>query len=90
MIRTLQVMRDLGAQSICEKLLDLEPEVLYSSYLSASGFRVAEAIKSSIANFEKLTVLVLPLHLGKESLVLATPIDSDLKGIVARAKLILQ
>jgi len=74
---------------MCERILALEPEVLYSSYLSASGSRVAEATRNSITNFEKLTVMVLPLHPNKESLVLATPTRSDLNGIVARAKRIL-
>ena len=82
-------MRELDPQSVCEKLLDLEPEVLYSSYLNSTGSRIAEATRSSITNFERLTITVLPLHPGKESLVLATPTDSDLHEIVARAKMIL-
>jgi hypothetical protein len=86
---SLQVIQELDAQSICEKLLDLEPEVLYSSYLSSSGSRVAEATRGSITKFERLTVMVLPLLPSKESLVLATPANSDLSGIITRAKQIL-
>ncbi len=89
MMCALQVMRELDVQSICETLLDLEPEVLYSSYLNASGSRVGEATKSSITNFERLTVMVLPINPSKESLVLAIPINSDLNGILARVKQVL-
>ena len=82
----MQVLRKIDAQSICERLLNLEPEILYASYLNATGSREAEAIKNSIVDFERLTIIVLPLHPGKETLVLAARTGCDLNEIVATAK----
>jgi len=81
----MQVVRKLDAQSTCERLLNLQPDIVYASYLNATGSRVGEAIKNSIVDFKRLTVIVLPLHRGKETLVLATRIGSDLNEIVATA-----
>ena len=50
---------------------------------------MGEAKKSLIGSYQELTVMVLPLNPGKDALVLATPLESDLTEIVAKAKSLL-
>ncbi len=73
-------------QSTCESLLDLDAKIMYSSYLDVSGSIMGEAMKNSIVIHNRLAVMVLPVSPGKESIVLATEIDSDLTGIVEKTK----
>jgi len=82
----MQIVREADPQSICDKLLTLDSEILYSSYLDSEGRRLGEAVKRLIGLYDELTVMVLPLHPGKDSLVLASPIGSDLTDITAKAK----
>ncbi len=82
----MQALKEVNAQLICDRLLTVDPKILYSSYLDARGRRKAEATKSLIVLYDELTVMVLPLHPGKDSLVLAAPIESDWTDIVTKAK----
>lgn len=83
----MQVAREVSGSSICEKLLSLDDgKILYSSYVDASGSVVCEATRNSIVGYDRLTVVVLPLHSGVESLTLAIPVNCDLKGIIAEIK----
>jgi hypothetical protein len=82
----MQAAREANPQSICERLLNLDSRILYSSYLDYRGQRIGEAIKSLIGLYDELTVLVLPLHPSEDALVLAAPIDSNLSDIVTKAK----
>ncbi|HXQ92180.1 MAG TPA: hypothetical protein VN739_04180 [Nitrososphaerales archaeon] len=54
--------------------------------MDSEGRRLGEAVKRLIGLYDELTVMVLPLHPGKDSLVLAAPIDSDLTDIAVKAK----
>ena len=83
---TLQIMREVSRQSMCEKLLTLDSKILYSSYLDSEGRRVGEASKRLIELYDELAVMVLPLHPLKDALVLAVPIGSDLIDIITKAK----
>ena len=82
----LQIVREFDPQWVCEKLLTLDSKILYSSYLDSTGTIAGEAINSLIGFYDELTVMVLPLHPDKGSLVLVTPIGSDLTEIVTKAK----
>jgi hypothetical protein len=82
----LQIVREFDPQSICEKLLTLDSKILYSSYLDEAGSVLGEATKNLIGFYDELTVMMLPLHLGKGALVLAAPLGSDLTEIVTKAK----
>ena len=82
----MQIVSEVNPQSICEKLLTLDSKILYSSYLNSAGRRVGEATKSLIGLYDELTVMVLPFHPGKDALVLAAPIGSDITEIVTKAK----
>jgi hypothetical protein len=85
----MQIVSEVRPQSICERLLTLDSKILYSSYLDSHGRRVGEATKSCIGNYDKLTVMLLPLHPSKDALVLAAPIGLDLTDIVTKAKSLL-
>ncbi|MFI5422089.1 MAG: hypothetical protein ACHQ1H_14080 [Nitrososphaerales archaeon] len=76
----------INPQLLCERLLALDSKILYSSYVNSSDSRVGEAIRSQIGLQVKLTIMVLPVNRGKDSLILAAPIRSDLTEIVAKAK----
>jgi hypothetical protein len=76
----------INPQLLCERLLTLDSKILYSSYVNSSDSRVGEAIRSQIGLQEKLTIMVLPVNKGKDSLILAAPIRSNLTEIVAKAK----
>ena len=82
----MQVLSKNDPQSTCESLLDLDAKIMYSSYLDVSGSILGEAIKNSIVVHNRLTVMVLPVSPGKESIVLATEIGSDLTRIVEKTK----
>jgi hypothetical protein len=82
----LRVITEVHPQSICDRLLTLDSKILYSSYLDSGGHRACEATKSLIENYDELTVMVLPVLPGKDALVLATPIGSDLADIVSKAR----
>ena len=82
----MQTVTELSPQGICERLLELDSNLLYSSYLDSEGRRVGEATKDLIKMYEALTILLLPLRRELGSLVLATPIGSDLTEIVTKAK----
>ena len=81
-----QVIREVDAQSMCEKLLARDSRILYSSYLDSDGQRVGEATRSLIGIYDELTIVMLPLLPGKGELVLAVPVESDLIEIVGKAK----
>jgi hypothetical protein len=82
----MQTVRELSPQVVCERLLELDSNLLYSSYLDSEGRRVGEATKDVIKMYKVLTVLLLPLRHELGSLVLATPVGSDLTEIVTKAK----
>jgi hypothetical protein len=82
----MQALREIQHQEFCESLLSLDSKILYSSYLDSRGKRLAEATKRVIGLYDQLTVIVLPLHPGKDALVLAAAIDSDWAEIVPKAK----
>ncbi len=85
----MQVLQKLDPQSICENLLNLDAKIMYSSYLDVSGSVAGEAIKKSIVNYESLTITLLPISFGGESIVLATETNSDLAAIVKGTKRLL-
>jgi len=85
----MQVLKKADPQSTCESLLGLDSKIMYSSYLDVSGSIMGEAMKKSIVIHDRLTVMVLPISPGKESIVLATETDSDLTEIVGKTKGIL-
>jgi hypothetical protein len=82
----MQILNKNDPQSTCESLLDLDAKIMYSSYLDVSGSILGEAIKNAIVVHNRLTVMVLPVSPGKESIVLATEIDTDLTRIVEKTK----
>jgi hypothetical protein len=82
----MQIVRELDPQAICEKLLTMDSRILYSSYLDSAGSRMGEATKNLIGLYDELTIMVLPLHPGKGSLVLAAPVWSDMAEIITKAK----
>ena len=82
----MQILKKSDPQSTCENLLDLDAKIMYSSYMDVSGSIVGEAMKNSIAIHDRLTVMVLPISPGKESIVLATETNSDLTEIVEKTK----
>jgi hypothetical protein len=57
--------------------------------LDSEGRKVGEAAKRLIELYDDLNLIVLPLHPGKEVLVLAAPIGSDLTDIVTKANSLL-
>ncbi len=77
---------NMNAQLLCDGLLTLDSDILYSSYVDSSDCRIGEAMRRQIGLEEKLTILVLPVNRGKDSLILAAPIRSDLTEVVAKAK----
>jgi len=81
-----QVVKEVDAQSICEKLLALDSKILYSSYLDYNGQSLGEATRRLIGIYDKLTIVILPLLSSKGELVLAVPVGSDLIEIVAKVK----
>ncbi len=86
-MKTVQILRKIDdRQYECDRLLEMEPKIFYSSYLDESGSRLGEAIRNSISRCERLTMIVLPLHLSKESLVLVVSTDCDLTKIVEKTK----
>jgi len=77
------------AQSTCERLLDMDKRLMYSGYLDSTGSTLAEAMRDSVSNYDRLTVMVLPLDSKKHTLVLASVVGSDLISIVENAKKLL-
>jgi hypothetical protein len=82
----LQVLKQIDAKTVCDKLLLFIPEALYCSYLNSDGLRIGEATRVSIASHEKLTIMVLPFEIEDESLVLAIKNNCNLKEIVTTVK----
>jgi hypothetical protein len=85
----MQTVRELNPQQMCSRLLTVDSQILYSSYLDSEGKRLAEATNDMIELFAVLTVILLPLRGDRGSLVLAAPVGSDLREIVTKAKKIL-
>ncbi len=84
----MQVMMITDPQTVCEKLLDLDDCIMYSSVLNASGSIVGEAMKESISNHSRLTIMLLPVPFSNKSVVLATAIGSDMVAIVEKTKVL--
>jgi len=82
----MQVMNETDPQNVCEKLLNLDDHIMYSSLLNTSGSIVGEAMKQSISNYDRLTIMVLPISFSKNSVVLAAVVGSDVKAIVEKTK----
>jgi hypothetical protein len=72
---------------MCQKILACDRRVMYAGYMERDGKISGEATKSSIAVFDKLSIMRLPINSpGGAALVLAVPTGSDLAEIVAKAK----
>jgi hypothetical protein len=82
----METVRELNPQLTCDRILTLDPRILYSSCLDLEGRRIGEAIEDAIDLYGELTVVLLPLDRNGGSLVLAVPIGSDLREIVTKAK----
>ncbi len=80
---------EADAQSMCERLLNLDDTIMYSGYLNASGSMVGEATKNSISAHERLTIMVLPIHPSNSSVVIATAIGSNITAVVEKTKAVL-
>ena len=83
----MQIMAEANGQAICERVLAADSEIKYSSYVSADGNRLGEAIKESIVDHERLTVMVLPLGQSCDVLVLAASPGCNLSKVLSNAKL---
>jgi len=86
----MQILAEDNGQAICERVLAADSEIKYSSYVSADGYRLGEAIDESIIDYEKLTLMVLPLGSSCDVLVLAVSPGCNLSKALSRAKLALQ
>jgi hypothetical protein len=84
----MQVLRKVNPQSTCESILDLDHEIVYSSYVDVSGSIVGEATKVSIASYNRLAIMVIPIPSG-DSLILATVVGSNIAKIVEKARRLL-
>jgi len=82
----MQLVAEISGQSICENVLASDSRIMYSGYIRSDGARVGEAMKKCIIDYERLTVMVLPLPPNSDVLVLAAPPSSDLHGILSSAK----
>jgi len=80
----MQLTMKTDPQTVCEKLLDVDESIMYSSVLNASGSIAGEAMKQSICNHSNLTIMLLPLPFSNKSVVLATVIGSDIAAIVEK------
>ena len=85
----MQLLTEVDIQLACDRLLETDERIMYSSYLNGSGSIVGEAMKESITSYDELTIIVLPISPRKDSLVLAIMIGSDLAEIVTKTKTIL-
>ena len=85
----MQVIAEVNGQAICERILAADARIKYSSYVSADGTRLGEAMKRTIGRHDKLTIMVLPLHPSCDVMVLATPRGCDVAEVVRNAKLAL-
>jgi hypothetical protein len=84
----MQVMMKTDPQTVCERLLNVDDDIIYSSVLNASGSIVGEAIKESISSHSRLTIMLLPVPFSNKSVVLATAIGSDIIAIVEKTKVL--
>jgi len=82
----MQRLIESEAQSTCDRLLDMDERLMYTGYLNSSGSTMAEAMRNSVSNYDRLTVMVLPLSSRRDSLVLASIVGSDLISIVENVK----
>jgi hypothetical protein len=81
--------KEVDAQSMCERLLEMDHRVMYSSFLDARGSIIGEATRNTISNCNFLTIMYVPIGPGKDSLVLATLVGSELSPILQKARRIL-
>jgi len=74
----------LQPAKLCKRILCCDLRIVSVSYMKDDGI-CAEATRLSIASYDTLTVMRLPLK-GRDSLVLAVLLHSDLPDLVGRVK----
>ena len=86
----MQVMAEINGQAACERILAADSRIKYSSYISADGTRLGEAMNKTIGQQDKLTIMVLPLHPSYDTMVLAASSGAEIEDVLRRAKLALE
>ncbi|MFI5421986.1 MAG: hypothetical protein ACHQ1H_13560 [Nitrososphaerales archaeon] len=86
----MQVIAEINGQAVCERVLAADTRIKYSSYISADGTRLGEALNKKLGRQDRLTIMVLPLHASCDVMVLAAPSGSDIEDIIKKAKISLR
>ena len=73
-------------QLVCDRLVGMNREIVYCSYLDTSGARLAETTDVTISDLDQVIVSVLPLHPNKEMLVLAISPGCKLAGALEKVR----
>ena len=70
----------------CDRLVGMNREIVYCSYLDASGARLAETTDDIISSLDRVIVSVLPLQSREEMLVLGISTNCELARVLEKVR----